>query len=246
MTLPTKGGKQQVLCLDIDYLPLWLAKINVNIINNQEIQNKLLEYQLKAKDVLAQAFVHKQPMEPMPLEDLIILQAQSVKELKARVDRIEEKVDITQEKVLKLEKSTARKALPAPADESVSPAPPVDGLSYLTATQVASALGVYSMSWSAKQSNKRASRPVPHSMLINALARELRLGEPDYVIFFKIDGGKKRTYYRYNPSAVEKIKDYLASKGYPNNLKVDGRYYCLQYLRKDNVVPFLEVGDNAK
>ena len=29
LTLPTKGGNQEVLCLQLDYVPLWLAKISI-------------------------------------------------------------------------------------------------------------------------------------------------------------------------------------------------------------------------
>ena len=53
---PTSSGNQEAVCLDITYLPLWLAKINANIVK-PEIQGKLVEYQLRAKDVLAEAFV---------------------------------------------------------------------------------------------------------------------------------------------------------------------------------------------
>lgn len=86
--LPTAGGPQEVLVIELDFLPLWLAKINANIIEVQAVQDRLIEYQLRAKDVLAAAFV---PQAPASLEDLIILQAQSVKELKARVASIEER-----------------------------------------------------------------------------------------------------------------------------------------------------------
>ena len=55
--LPTKGGKQEVLCIELHFLPLWLAKINANIIDNPEIQEKLIDYQLHAADVLAAAFL---------------------------------------------------------------------------------------------------------------------------------------------------------------------------------------------
>lgn len=52
--LPTNSGIQDVTCIELDYLPLWLAKINVNI-----IEDDIIEYQLKAKDVLANAFLNK-------------------------------------------------------------------------------------------------------------------------------------------------------------------------------------------
>lgn len=55
--LPTSGGNQEVLCLELSFLPLWLAKINSNIIDNPEVQNRLVDYQLNAKDVLAGAFL---------------------------------------------------------------------------------------------------------------------------------------------------------------------------------------------
>lgn len=63
LTLPTKGGNQKALCIEIDYLPLWLAKISItpNMKNeNPEVVDKLVDYQLRAKDVLAKAFLGKQ------------------------------------------------------------------------------------------------------------------------------------------------------------------------------------------
>lgn len=60
--LPTNGGNQEVLCLQLDYVPLWLAKISITPKmkeNNPELVNKLVKYQLKAKDVLAEAFLAK-------------------------------------------------------------------------------------------------------------------------------------------------------------------------------------------
>ena len=63
LTLPTKGGKQEVLCLRHDFVPLWIAKITVTPSmkeNNPELVDKLVQYQLKAKDVLAEAFLPKE------------------------------------------------------------------------------------------------------------------------------------------------------------------------------------------
>ena len=57
INLPTSGGHQEALCIKIDFLPLWLAKINANIINDQGVQDRLIQYQLKAKDVLVEAFI---------------------------------------------------------------------------------------------------------------------------------------------------------------------------------------------
>lgn len=62
MVLLSKGGEQGTLCLQLDYLPLWLAKISITPAmkrDNPELVEKLVEYQLKAKDVLADAFIRK-------------------------------------------------------------------------------------------------------------------------------------------------------------------------------------------
>jgi hypothetical protein len=57
--LPTKGGNQKALCLELDYLPLWLATINIKLVR-PEVVEKLTDYQLKVKDVLAEVFLGKQ------------------------------------------------------------------------------------------------------------------------------------------------------------------------------------------
>lgn len=63
--LPLKfdGQVREVLTLELNFLPLWLAKITItpNMKQHQpETTENLVEYQLKSKDVLAEAFVKKQ------------------------------------------------------------------------------------------------------------------------------------------------------------------------------------------
>ena len=56
------GENREVWCIELDYFPLWLAKISITpsmIENNPEVVNKLIEYQLKAKDVLAKTFINE-------------------------------------------------------------------------------------------------------------------------------------------------------------------------------------------
>jgi phage antirepressor YoqD-like protein/mRNA-degrading endonuclease toxin of MazEF toxin-antitoxin module len=54
--VPSNGGKQNAFVIELEFLPLWLAGINPAKVK-PEIQDKLIEYQLKAKDVLAAAFL---------------------------------------------------------------------------------------------------------------------------------------------------------------------------------------------
>ncbi len=67
---PTNGGEQELNTLDINYLPLWLTGIRVNQCKREEAREFLLDFKLKSKDVLAEAFMG-QPMiqeEPKQLE----------------------------------------------------------------------------------------------------------------------------------------------------------------------------------
>lgn len=60
LRLPTNGGVQNVLCLALDFVPLWLAKISITPtmeMETPELADKLEQYQLRAKDVLAAAFL---------------------------------------------------------------------------------------------------------------------------------------------------------------------------------------------
>ena len=60
LVLPTNGGQQNTLCLKLDYVPLWLAKIAITPRMEREtpeLAARLEQYQLRAKDVLAAAFL---------------------------------------------------------------------------------------------------------------------------------------------------------------------------------------------
>lgn len=65
--LITKGGIQETLMIELDYLPIWLAKINPARFN-KELKEKLMIYQLKAKDVLSDAFFGKRANNFKPIE----------------------------------------------------------------------------------------------------------------------------------------------------------------------------------
>lgn len=65
--LITKGGIQETLMIELDYLPIWLAKINPARFD-KELKEKLMIYQLKAKDVLSDAFFGKRANNFKPIE----------------------------------------------------------------------------------------------------------------------------------------------------------------------------------
>ena len=69
LILPTRGGTQRTLCLKLDYVPLWLAKIAITPRMEREtpeLAARLEQYQLKAKDALAAAFLPQAVQSPTP------------------------------------------------------------------------------------------------------------------------------------------------------------------------------------
>lgn len=99
LTLPTNGGYQEVLCIELDYLPLWLAKISITPKMQAEapwLVERLVEYQLKAKDVLAAAFVKQ--AKPKTQAELIAMMAQHNVEQERRLSAVEERLDKTSKK----------------------------------------------------------------------------------------------------------------------------------------------------
>lgn len=108
LRLPTNGGEQDVWCLRLDFVPLWLARVKITPIMEEEtpdIADALEAYQLSAKDVLAAAFL---PVSAVPnidalspeLRCLINLEIQQKEQSKAiaavnhRVDNISEIVSL--------------------------------------------------------------------------------------------------------------------------------------------------------
>lgn len=86
---------REALFIEVEYLSLWLAKITITPtmqINQPEVASKLIEYQLKAKDVLAAAFTHNPAHQYLSLseEDRAIAYFTELKEKKQLQLQIEE------------------------------------------------------------------------------------------------------------------------------------------------------------
>ncbi|MCE5168501.1 ORF6C domain-containing protein [Paenibacillus profundus] len=95
LTLPTNGGNQDVLVIELEFLPLWLAKISItpNMQERQpEVADRLIEYQLKAKDVLAAAFLPQETYNPYAIEDAVIASMKGLKEVKAQIAETRQEV----------------------------------------------------------------------------------------------------------------------------------------------------------
>ena len=71
MNLNKSSREREIFCIKLDYLPIWLAKISITPTmkkDHPELADKLLEYQLKAKDILVAAFLPQQDMNFFPNE----------------------------------------------------------------------------------------------------------------------------------------------------------------------------------
>jgi hypothetical protein len=84
--VPSPGGLQNTFVIELDFLPLWLAGINPAKVN-PEVQEKLIEYQLKVKDVLAAAFLpqHK----PATILEALAQTVQVLQEQENRIKQLE-------------------------------------------------------------------------------------------------------------------------------------------------------------
>lgn len=85
---------QEVLCIEIDFLPLWLAKISITPnmqIETPWVANRLIEYQLKAKDVLAEAFLPKQ--RPLTQAEILLQTAQQLVTVEREMNEIKQRTD---------------------------------------------------------------------------------------------------------------------------------------------------------
>lgn len=84
-------SSNETIALRIDYIPLWLAKITITEKTRKEhpeLADKLLEYQLRAKDILAEAFMPKQPKIPQSPLELLELHYEAIKQVDGKVNEI--------------------------------------------------------------------------------------------------------------------------------------------------------------
>lgn len=89
-------AKSDVLCIDLDYLPLWLAKISITPTmqkENPDLVQKLITYQLKAKDVLAEAFLPKKEEIVPAQSNMIQLQLPNFPDYSGNFQELNEKIN---------------------------------------------------------------------------------------------------------------------------------------------------------
>ena len=196
--LPTAGGEQSVLCLKLDFVPLWLAKINITPAmqaETPELAERLEAYQLKAKDVLAAAFLpkHARGGEAKPMTDY----QQMMAETRRRNAQIQE-ARIYTELAKRYKGTTYEQVLNAHATKSLSgeyllPLPEA-GERLMSAGEVGAKLGI-SSNLVGKLANK-------HGLKTDQYGKWMHDKSPY--------SSKEVPSFRYKECVVDKLREILA------------------------------------
>lgn len=199
------------VALKLDFIPLWLAKISITpamVSETPELANNLEQYQLRAKDVLAAAFLPKQPAQRtyrIPLSSAnntakIIGKAMDEAGVDPRY-KVLAFQDLYQSVGLKLNIP----GLQAPTR-------------YYTAEAIADKLGVLSKAG------------LPHAKVIGAIIERLHLSEGEKMLVPYEKNGHSGASVQYVAPVIEKVRDWLNGNGRPSIISgADGTSYKVTY-----------------
>ena len=199
------------IALKLDFVPLWLAKISITPSmesETPELAANLEQYQLRAKDVLAAAFLSKQPAQRtfrIPLSSAnntakIIGKAMDDAGVDPRY-KVLAFQDLYQSVGLKLNIP----GLQAPTR-------------YFTAEAIADKLGILSKAG------------LPHAKAVSAIVERLGLNENEKLLVPFEKNGHSGTSVQYVEPVIEKVRNWLVTNGYPASIQgSDGTSYKVNY-----------------
>lgn len=199
------NGNKEVLCLRHDFVPLWIAKITVTPSmkeNNPGLVDKLVKYQLQAKDVLAEAFLpKKKEKSDKPQKKNLSATNMLVKTISGIFkDAGVNPVYIAAEaKRLYKEQAGVDIDIPLITDKET--------MSKLyDCTEIAKELGIYSTSGN------------PHNQAVSAIIKKLHIPESEIVTTAFSRNGHDDVTVQYKPSVFEDVKLWLAENNYPTRI----------------------------
>ena len=188
----------EAIAIDNDFIPLWLAKISITPTmkkEHPEVTNKLIQYQLKAQKVLADAFLHHK--------------APSTKSKYRALPSVNHSIEILRQawKVGGVDDKRAAAAVSGIykqvyGDAGIDiPTPPVECDETYDKEQIAKALGVYSKSGK------------PHSQAVAAIIRTLDIpsGLIEHSPFAA--NGHSDDYDRYKAPVLDMVRNWIAAQG---------------------------------
>lgn len=95
-------SSNETYALRLDFVPIWLAKITITDKmqkDHPELADKLLQYQLKAKDVLAAAFLPKKDIAPIPVCNPIEIPLGELASYLKAMDRVAHRENLAPHKI---------------------------------------------------------------------------------------------------------------------------------------------------
>lgn len=200
--LPTKGGKQEVLCLRHDFVPLWIAKITITPAmkeNTPELVDKLVQYQLKAKDVLAEAFLpHKKTQPTESRRPSLPAVTSAAKFLSSLTEKAgcDGKIQLLTVKTF-YETNGYPVLVEIKADKH-----------YVDTVHIARHVGLYYQS-----SGKPADKA------INEIIRRLDLPESMYTETWESKGKWQGAVRKYDEAVIDMVRQWYADNGYPKDIE---------------------------
>ena len=217
LVFPTKGGNQETLCLALDFVPLWLAKISITPTmeaENPELAATLEQYQLRAKDVLAAAFLPKKQERTAKRPALSSVNGAA----KLILGALEEAGVAPEYKVLTLKGIYEPFGLPVPTD----------GL------RVAEKL--YDLTGMAEELGAMSAKSgKPHAQAIGAILGFVGVLEGEVKITPYIKNGHSGTTEQYTEPVLTRVRRWLETNGWPTVIKSTGgnRYKVIYEGRVD-------------
>lgn len=202
------NANSDVLCLELDFVPLWLAKISITPNmkeNNPELVDKLVKYQLKAKDVLAKAFLYQK------------------EERKESLEAVNRAADIlkgayqaagTDERYLALLVGSVYKEC---GMEFSLPPVKMDTDKLYDQTMIANELGI--MSTSGK----------PHAQAVGAIIDMLDISEDDKITTPYTNHGHSGVVVQYKGDVVDMVWEWIKDNGYPRTINGENKNYNVCY-----------------
>lgn len=208
--LGTDNANSDVLCLQLDYVPLWLAKISITPNmkeNSPELVEKLVKYQLQAKDVLARAFLRQK------------------EERKESLDAVNRAADIlkgvyqaagTDERYLALLVGSVYKEC---GMEFSLPPVKTDVDKLYDQTMIAGELGVMSVSGK------------PHSQAVGAIIDMMDVSDDDKINTPYARNGHSGVSVQYTRKVLSMVREWIEGNEYPTTIKGNGKNFKVSYVR---------------
>jgi len=214
IVLPTTGGNKEVLCLELDFLPLWLAKINANIIDNPEVQERLVDYQLNAKDVLAEAFLGNKKASRVN-DRLVELKLQELESKNKNAQARLMNAQVRQSRFI-LEEADKRKSNLSPESYEllqINGFEAVVGKNVLPRPKLATEL--YDLGTMAEILGINSGSKLPHAQAVGAIVSKLDINESERLITAYDRNGHQGSTYQYTQSVLDKAREWLLTNGNP-------------------------------